>query len=154
MIPESDSTQETVTLREVTWETLDDILALKVSDNQRKFVADNARSIAQAHFCNRAWFRAIYADETPVGFIMLDDQPDKPEYFLWRLMIDHRYQGRGYGRKAVQLLIDYVETRPNATQLLTSIHEAEGDPGGFYRKLGFEFTGQYEEGEAMMRLKL
>jgi diamine N-acetyltransferase len=154
MIPEPRNTNATVTLREVTWETLDDILALKVADEQRKFVADNARSIAQAHFCSHAWFRAIYADEVPVGFIMLDDQPDKPEYYLWRLMIDHRYQRKGYGRRAVELLIDYVKTRPNATELLTSIHEAEGDPGGFYRKLGFEFTGKYEEGEAMMRLRL
>ncbi len=154
MVPEPGTQRANVTLREVTWETLDDILALKVAGQQRKFVAENARSIAQAHFCDHAWFRAIYADETPVGFIMLDDQPEKPEYFLWRLMIDHRYQGRGYGRKAVELLIGYVKTRPNATELLTSIHEAEGGPEGFYRELGFEFTGEYEEGEAMMRLKL
>lgn len=154
MIPHSHKPQPTVTLREVSWETLDDILVLRVTDDQRKFVADNARSIAQAHFCDHAWFRAIYADDTPVGFIMLDDQPEKPEYYLWRLMIDERYQGRGYGRRALELLIEYVKTRPDATELLTSIHEAEGDPGGFYRKLGFEFTGEYDEGEAVMRLKL
>ena len=76
MIPQSHKPEPIVALREVSWETLDDILALKVTDDQRKFVADNARSIAQAHFCGHAWFRAIYADETPVGFIMLDDQPE------------------------------------------------------------------------------
>jgi diamine N-acetyltransferase len=154
MIPEPNIGETKVILREVTWETLDDILSLKVAEEQRKFVADNARSLAQAHFYDHAWFRAIYAGETPVGFIMLDDQPEKPEYFLWRLMVDNRYQGRGYGRRALELLIDYVKTRPNATELLTSIHEAEGGPEGFYRKLGFEFTGDYDEGEAVMRLKL
>ena len=42
-----------------------------LSDEQRESVADNALSIAQAHFSDNVWMRAIYADQTPVGFIML-----------------------------------------------------------------------------------
>ena len=64
-----------VTLREVTRENLDDILDLKVIREQENFVASNAVSIAQAHFypvCpETAWFRAIYADEVPVGFVLI-----------------------------------------------------------------------------------
>jgi diamine N-acetyltransferase len=150
----SPSRTSRVSLREVTEETLRSILDLQVAPDQRQFVADNARSIAQAHFSKHAWFRAIYDDETPVGFLMLEDQPEKPEYFLWRLMIDARYQGNGFGRRAVELLIEYVRTRPGATELLTSIHQAEGSPQGFYEKLGFALTGEYEEGEAMLRLSI
>ena len=143
-----------VTLREITEETLGAILGLQVGEHQRKFVADNARSLAQAHFSPYAWFKAIYADETPVGFVMLWDDPDKPEYYLWRLMIDARYQGSGFGRRAVELLIRHVRTQPNASELLTSAIQTDGGPQGFYERLGFELTGDYEEGEAVMRLAL
>lgn len=147
--PDSD-----VALCEITAESLSGILALQAAEEQRTFVADNARSIAQAHFSPYAWFRAICADETPVGFVMLWDDPDKPEYYLWRLMIDARYQGNGFGRRAVKLLIRHVRSRPNASELLTSVVQADGGPQGFYERLGFELTGDYEEGEAVMRLAL
>ena len=117
-------------------------------------VAPNALSIAQAHFSDKAWFRAIYADETPVGFIMLYDDPEETEYFLWRLMIAGPHQGKGYGRRAVEQLIEYVKTRPGAEGLLTSHVPIEGGPEGFYRKLGFEPTGEVHGGEVVMRLEL
>ena len=143
-----------VDLREITQSTLESILDLKVSEAQRRFVADNAKSIAQAHFFESAWFRAIYADETPVGFIMLDDKPQEPEYFLWRLMIDARFQEMGFGRRAMELLIEHVKGRPRATELLTSCVQGDGSPEGFYRSLGFELTGEHEEGEAILKLAL
>jgi len=143
-----------VTLREITEDTVRIICSLKVLDEQTKFVAPNSVSIAQAYFSKHAWFRAIYASETPVGFLMLEDQPEKPEYYLWRFMIDAQYQSMGFGHRALALLIEHVKTRPKATELLTSVHQAEGGPQTFYEKSGFELTGEIEEGEAMMRLIL
>ena len=143
-----------VTLREITAETVRTICGLSVTEEQRQFVASNSLSIAQAYFDKFAWFRAIYADETTVGFIMLSDNTEEPEYFLWRLMVDQDYQGMGFGRRALEILIDYVKTRPNATELITSIHVAEGSPQDFYEKMGFKLTGEREEDEALMRLPL
>ena len=144
-----------VSLREITQETLRPFLNLKVAEAQTNLVANNAVSIAQAHFEKYAWFRGIYADETPVGFIMLYDNDDKPEYFLWRLMVGEEYQGMGYGRHAVAHLVDYVKSRPDATQLLVSyVEKVPGNPGPFYEKLGFELTGEKEGDELIMRLKL
>jgi diamine N-acetyltransferase len=153
-LPAQVGPEATVTLREVTRETVQAILNLKVAPQQRSFVASNAVSLAQAHFYDFAWFRAIYADEVPVGFVMLADQPEKSEYFLWRLMIAADQQGKGYGRRAVQLLIEYVKTRPNASELLVSYEPGEGGPGDFYYKLGFQDTGRVEEGEIVLRLPL
>jgi len=144
----------TITLREVTEESVRTICGLSVHDKQKKFVAPNAVSIAQAYFSKYAWFRAIYAGEIPVGFVMLEDQPDKPEYYLWRFMIDSRYQNMGFGRNAITLLVNHVRTRPGATELLTSVVQARGGPEDFYEKLGFQLTGDYEDGEAMMKLIL
>jgi diamine N-acetyltransferase len=109
------STSAIVTLREITKENLDSILNLKVALTQENFVASNAVSIAQAHFYPEvAWFRAIYADETPVGFVMLEDDPANSSYFLWRFMIDARFQKCGFGRRALELAIEHVKTRPGA----------------------------------------
>jgi len=85
---------------------------------------------------------------------MLEDKPEEAEYYLWRFMIDARYQSMGFGRRSLLLLIDRVKTRPNATELLTSVVQGEGSPQGFYEKLGFKLTGEYEEEEAIMRLIL
>lgn len=145
----------TVSLREVTRENLRDVLKLEVAEAQNKFVAANTVSIAQAHFYpERAWFRAIYADETAVGFLMLSDEPRKPEYFLWRLMIGTDYQGLGFGAQAIKLLVAYVKTRPQATELFTSYVPGEGSPGAFYHKQGFVDTGEVEDGENVSRLPL
>ena len=145
-----------VTLREITAETVRSICMLSdtLSEDQHHMVADNAMSIAQAHFSDKAWFRAIYADEQPVGFIMLYDDPEEKQYYLWRLMIAGPYQGKGYGRQAIQLLIEYVRTRPGAEALLASYVPMEGGPKGFYHKLGFESTGEMEGDEVVIRLAL
>lgn len=147
----------TVTLREVTEGTLRDILRLKVAPHQEGFVANNAVSIAQAHFSKHAWFRAIYADETPVGFLMLHDEPDGTEgpiYYLWRFMIDARYQKMGFGRQAIQLLMAHVRMRPNASELFLSYVPEEGGPKGFYEGLGFTHTGKEDHCELEMRITL
>lgn len=143
-----------VTLREITEETVSAILDLRVAKEQENFVANNAVSLAQAHFSKHAWFRAIYADETPVGFILLFDNPAEPIYYLWRFMLDERFQRLGFGSKALGLLVDYVKTRPNATELLLSYVPKEGGPKGFYESLGFVHTGKEHGGELEMRLAL
>ena len=145
-----------VSLREITSETVVQICKLSgtLSGQQQKMVAANAISIAQAHFSDKAWFRAIYANEMAVGFIMLYDDSEKSEYFLWRLMIAGPYQGKGYGRKAIELLAEYVKTRPGARELSASYVPIEGGPEGFYRRMGFEPTGEVHDGEIVMRLTL
>lgn len=142
-----------VSLREITKERVREICRLQVSESQRKFVAPNAVSMAQAHFEPKAWFRAVFAGETPVGYVMLFDNPDEPEYYLWRYMIDARYQGMGFGRQALEQVIAYVRTRPGAKELLTSCVPGEGSPCPFYEQLGFVFTGDDDDGELVMRLK-
>ena len=105
--------------------------------------------------------RAVYAEETPVGFLMLyvgtlKEEPEKGHiYFLWRLMIDSKHQGKGYGRAAVELAIQYVKSNPKATDLFTRYVPGDGNPEGFYRKLGFEHTGEMVDlEEPEMRLRL
>jgi diamine N-acetyltransferase len=118
-------------------------------------VAPNAVSLAQALFEPTAWYRAIYADETLVGFVMVEDDPTAQEYSLWRLMVAGPYQGRGFGRQALDLVVEYVRARPGATELRTSYVPGVGSPGDFYVKCGFRETGERDDdGEVIMRLPL
>ncbi len=149
------SATATVALRQVTAETVRAICNLSVTPDQQQFVAPNAVSIAQAYFQREtAWFRAIYADDTPVGFLMLYDDPTERRYFLWRFMIDARYQRLGFGGRALAAVVAYVRTRPGATQLLVSCVPAADGPCPFYERHGFRFTGDEAHGELVMRLSL
>ena len=150
--PATPTRNSTVTLREVTKENLYDVLDLKVTEYQDRFVANNAKSLAEAHFHDEAWFRAIYADETPVGFAMLSVDAVKPYYYLWRFMVDVRYQKQGYGRQALLQIIEHVKTLPDATSLELSYHKDDGGPEPFYARLGFVNTGEIVDDEYVMRL--
>jgi diamine N-acetyltransferase len=144
-----------VTLREITADSLRPFLRMKVAPEQEGMVANNAVSIAQAYFEPKAWFRGIYAADEPVGFLMLYDDAEKAEYFLWRLMIAAEHQGKGYGRAAVLALIAYVRGRPGADRLLVShVPAIPGNPGPFYEKLGFTYTGEKDGIELIMALDL
>ncbi len=149
---EAVSRQAEVSLREITRDTLGDVLRLNVGESQQNFVASNAVSIAEAYFEPRAWLRAIYAGERAVGFLMTYENEAAAIYYLWRFMIDHRFQGMGFGRQAMELLIERIKGRPGATGLTLSVVPGEGSAVPFYEKLGFVDTGRVEDGEMVFHL--
>ena len=148
------ATDVEVTLREVTEETLRAVLKLQVSDEQKRFVASNAVSIAQAHFSEHAWFHAIYAGDEPVGFVMLYLDQDTPLYGVWRLMVDKEHQQKGYGRAAMRQVIEYAKSLPGARVLMVSYEPGDGNPSPFYEKLGFVETGEMMGEEKVMKRTL
>jgi diamine N-acetyltransferase len=151
-----------VTLREITDENRQAVLALRVEPSQERFVGTVAGALGDARDIpeGKPWYRAIYADEQPVGFLMLswNVTPEPPRiigpWFLWKLLIDERHQRRGYGRDAVGLVADIVRAN-GATKLLTSCVPAEDGPEPFYRRIGFTPTGELDEnGEIILALRL
>ena len=153
--------QSSASLREVTVDTFRAVCDLSdtLSEAHQHMVAPNVQSIAQAYFSRHAWFRAIYADETPVGFLMLHigtspgERLQFPGYFLWRLMVAAPYQGLGLGRRAIELVMDKIRAE-GATELLASCGQGEGSPEGFYHKLGFRRDGTMYGDEVGLRLEL
>lgn len=143
-----------ISFRRISALTVTDVCALSetLSDAERNVVADNGTSIAEAHFSENAWFRAIYADETLIGFIMLhigadhDDGIDCPGVFLWRFMIASPYQRMGFGKKAISLLVRDLKVR-GFKELYTSYGLGEGSPEEFYKRLGFTPTGDTYDDE-------
>jgi diamine N-acetyltransferase len=151
-----------VALREITDSNLGAVLALRVAPAQERFVGTVAGALEDARETPEAkpWYRAVYADDDPVGFVMLswDVTPDPPviigPWFLWKILIDERHQGRGYGREALQLVADMVGAN-GAAELLTSCVPGDDGPEPFYRRLGFAPTGDHDEkGEVILGLQL
>lgn len=147
-----------------------DILKLKVAENQRHFVSSNDRSIIEAYTAiagnGYAFPFGIYENDTPVGFLMIgfgtddywDDAPPvaADNYNLWRLMIDGKYQNKGYGREAVRLALEFIRTLPcgNAEYCWLS-YEPENDVARhLYHSFGFVETGEKDCNELIAVLKL
>jgi diamine N-acetyltransferase len=138
------------------------VLALRLGPGQGRFVSDVPESLAQAarHPEANPWPRAVYAGDEPVGFVMLswDVTPSPPEilgpWFLWKLLVDERHQGRGYGAAAVRLVAEVVRAN-GGRELLTSYVPGPDGPAGFYHHLGFVPTGATDEdGEIITKLSL
>jgi diamine N-acetyltransferase len=119
-------------------------------------------AIADAKARPRMW--AVKDGQQLVGFVMIsdgiprevldaDDELVGPN-FLWRLLVDHRFQGRGYGAATIDAVVRYLQTRPDADVLLTSCKAGEGSPQPFYLHYGFELTGEQKWGEDLLRLDL
>jgi histidinol dehydrogenase len=150
-----------VQLRPVTADNCDALGSLQVAAHQVAYVAPNWKSLAQVSYmgtCGSA--HAIYAGEVPVGLALLWDcrtEPDEAEraerLYVWRLMIDERHQGRGYGRAAMQL-VEAHALQIGLTQIALSHVPDNHAAAGFYQSLGYAYTGKTNEGELEMLLDL
>jgi diamine N-acetyltransferase len=154
-----------VNLEEITGQNREAVLALRVAPGQERFVSSVEDSLAAAADYPEAkpWCRAVFASGEPagpVGFVMVswNCEPDPPEiigpWFLWKLLIDQRYQGRGYAAAVVQRVAKLVRAE-GATELLTSYVPEDEWAAEFCQRLGFVPTGELDNrGEVIVRLGL
>ena len=161
-------------LEKISAENVWDIVDLKVAEDQESFVASNSDSIIDAYTtvgtdCSAFPF-GIYNDEEPVGFLMIghnmaaldgaceEDAPEvvKHNYLFWRLMIDENFQGKGYGKAAIKLALDYIKTWPSGKEEFCVItYETENEVAKkLYASFGFEETGETVDEEVIAVLKL
>lgn len=127
----------------ITAENVRAVCDLSVSAEQERFVASTAVSLAEAGVYPQAWCRAMEVSGVGlVGFVMLHDTTEEPGYMLWRLLVDQRFQGRGYGGAAVRSVAEYVRGRPDAVRLKVGARRGTGSPRAFYEALGFSPTGE------------
>ena len=149
-----------VSLRPITDENREAVEALRVSPAQEQFVSSVADSLLEAaeEPDGRAIFWAVYADDMPVGFVMISDEVGSPGYvphYLWKLLVDERYQRQGFGTAVLDLIVEYFRGRPGVEEIWTSAGQGEGSPIPFYERYGFEQTGEIVfEDEVLLRLRL
>ena len=144
-----------VSLRPIDDSNREAVKALRVAPAQEQFVSDVADSLleAAAEPDGRALYWAVYSDATPVGFVMISDDVGSSDYiphYLWKLMIDARYQRQGYGTAALDLVVNYFRGRSGVEVLSTSAGQGEGSPVTFYERYGFERTGDTVFGDEVL----
>ena len=146
-------------------ENLSEICQLSntLTESQKKCVASNAYSIAQAHYYpEKAWFKGIYlADGSEaIGFIMFDlvadDLPevDKPGVYLWRFMMKREYQKQGFGRECLDLLSEKFKREGKKAMYTSCVKEEEDSPYHFYIRYGFFDTGVVDDNEQVLMKRL
>ena len=159
-------------LRKINRNNIADIVKLEVFDNQKSFVATNNSSIIEAYIAitenNDVFTFGIYKDDTPIGFFMIgydvnsDDEGApkiaKGNYNIWRLMIDKDFQGRGFGKKAMDLALEFINTFPCGTAKYCWLsYESYNDVARqLYKSVGFVETDEKDGDEivAILELKL
>ncbi len=162
----------TVYLKEINQDNWKQAIRLDVAPEQKRFVASNLYSIAEAIFNPTFVPLAIYDEavstsdavftseavstskaETMVGFLMHGTNPDNDELWILRLMVDQQYQGRGYGRAAMEEIIHRLKAEPDCQEIFTSYEPDNDAAAKLYRSLGFEDTGRIEDGELVVCLQ-
>lgn len=133
-------------------------LSLRVAPSQERFVSSVAASLREAaeHPAAHATCWVIHAGGEAVGFAMLVDDVDDPDYiprYLWKLLVDERHQRRGYGTAALDLVVARYRAL-GAPSLTTSAHPGDGSPIPFYERYGFVRTSEAAGDEVLLRLPL
>ncbi|MCE5189138.1 MAG: GNAT family N-acetyltransferase [Eubacteriales bacterium] len=131
------------------------VLDLCVAPEQKAFVATNEYSLAQAYVQPECVPLALYAEDKPIGFTMYCLDADDHQYWIYRLMIDQRYQGRGYGREAMRLLIDRIRSQldEDHNRIYISFEPENRIAQALYESFGFVPDGRIEYGEVVYRLE-
>ncbi|MGL4337215.1 MAG: GNAT family N-acetyltransferase [Turicibacter sp.] len=119
---------------------------LKVSETQKDFVGENAESLAKAYvFYDTVTPLAIYWEKQMIGFILIRFNPSNQNYFLWEFMIDSAHQSKGYGRLALNSLIQYIKYKEDSRSIVTTYKMENEWAKKLYESAGFEFLDICEE---------
>jgi diamine N-acetyltransferase len=151
-------------IRPVTKDNWKELIRLKVREDQTHFVASNLYSIAESQFGDDDeghWdfhpFGIYNEENTPVGFFMygLNFEHSKQQALIIRLMVDEKYQGKGYGRFGMQKMLELFHADDRLRVVGISYEPENEGARQLYASLGFEETGEIIQGEtvAVLRLK-
>ncbi len=145
-------------MRPVDATNLDAVMKLQVAPGQRGLVATVERSLAQVAYEPAGRALAMFDGDTAVGMLLLYDarqHDERPanQLYLWRIFVDARHQKRGHGARAMRWVVDEARRLGFETVGLSHVDEP-GHAGGFYQKLGFAYTGEVDDGERKMQLKV
>lgn len=159
-----------VTLKQLNSSNFETCINLKVQQVQRRFIASNAYSLAQAYAETNDSYTtalpfAVYHEDKVVGFVMVHYQPVNPNdeddtetvYYISRVMIDGFYQGKGFGKAAFLALLDYLKTMPlgKAEAIVLSCNEANTVAFQLFISHGFTRMGiKDDDGDDLLRIDL
>lgn len=141
-----------VKLRRIDRDNFWEVIALKVAENQEDLVTSNAVSIAQAKVQPECRPLAIYENEIPMGFLMYCMDREDNEYWIYRLMIDYRFQSRGLGRRAMELVVEEIKKDTSRSKIYLGVDSRGVFSKRLYESIGFKYTEEQFGKEEIMVL--
>ena len=118
-----------------------------------EFVASNAFSIAQSKVQESWTVKAIYNEDLMIGFTMYGYCNEYDFYEICRLMIDHKYQGKGFGRISLRKIIEEMKKNEDCKDIYISFDPKNNIARSLYESLGFKDTGKTLEEELLFKLE-
>lgn len=146
-----------ITLQKVDESNFIPCFDLELNDWQKEFVSHPIRSLAQAYvYYKQCTPFAVLSGGEVVGYIIVIYDYDEETYNIWHLMIDRRHQGKGFGRAATELALEYIRTKPfgASNRVLLTVSPENSAACALYRSLGFAETGRSDKDEAEWGLTL
>ncbi|MFE8699947.1 GNAT family N-acetyltransferase [Cytobacillus sp. FJAT-54145] len=147
-----------ISIRDLTTENFYKCINLRLSEEQEKQIVSNVYSIAESKVnpCYTPYI--IYLGEEVIGFVMTDYDPsldDENKYWVPRLMIDSRFQGKGYGKEAMKIIIDRLRLKEDCKYIRLSTEPTNHQALKFYESIGFKNTGKLlEESEYILEYRV
>ncbi|MNO69405.1 Spermine/spermidine acetyltransferase [compost metagenome] len=134
--------KENVKIVELNAENWYDCCELEVSTEQKEYMEPNAISIAQSKYEPTLKPYAIYFKEKVVGFLMYNSvQEELDGYWVYRIMVDKEFQGKGIGKAATKLMISEMANLPNSKKIVVGYHPENLGAHNLYSSLGFIDNG-------------
>lgn len=135
-----------ITLKEVSKQNWLDIIRLSSAEDQRnkvfeKTIASNCLSLAQASMEENWTVKAIYQKDTPIGFTMYGYSEELSGYEICRIMIDYKFQGNGYGRQSLLLVLKEMVNQFNCDEIFITFVPENEIAKQLYLSVGFKDTG-------------
>ncbi len=146
-----------ITLKRINEENFIDAFRLDLGEGQERFVSHPIRSLAQAYvYYHQCVPFGIFLEGTMVGYVMVIYDYDLDEYNIWHMMIDKRFQGKGYGKAGVEACLAYIATKPFgvSNRVVLTCHKENLAALTLYRKFGFVETGNHDDEEIELFLDL
>lgn len=144
-------------LKAITEENFLQAFNLQLAPGQEKFVSHPVRSLAQAYvYREQCQPFGICDGERMVGYVMVIYDYDIPEYDIWHMMIDAEEQGKGYGRAALEKVLDYIGQKPfgDSNRVALTCNRENTAACHLYQSMGFALTGNSDEDEVELALEL
>ncbi|MGM0865158.1 MAG: GNAT family N-acetyltransferase [Bacillota bacterium] len=118
---------------------------IKLKPGQEKFIETVDECLIEAKTYHEWHPVAIYYGVEIIGFAMYGSFGSNKETWIDRIMIDEKFQGKGFGRIAMMKLIDKVSKEYEVNVIYLSIVEENSIAFSLYKSIGFEFMNERDQ---------
>ncbi|MGE6258126.1 GNAT family N-acetyltransferase [Heyndrickxia sporothermodurans] len=139
-------------IREVTAENWLETALLSVEDDQKDFIESNSFSIAQSIFEPEWKSVSLYDEEILVGYAMYGNNSWNDGVWLDRFMIDKRFQGKGYAKRFLPMLIEHIRKLYHCNKIYLSVSEENKVAIALYERFGFQLNGEVDDSGVVVGL--